>query len=153
VSTDPLCPHGRKICSEHIVVDDAAKRAYDVVQSTVAHNDWDTLTHYPYLAIRLSDGGSDGKLYATKAEAVRHQLHENLCAYYSFRNAPTGFSALPMKGWREAAIFLAFNRAAYDAGFRLVDPDDRQGGPDLVMPSMNEHLQNQLSRLIGGRRG
>ncbi len=135
------------------MVDDAAKRFYDVVQNTVVHNDWDTLTHYPYLAVRLSDGGSDGKLYATKQEAVRHQLHEQLCAYYSFRNAPTGFSALPMKGWREAAIFLAFNRAAYDAGFRLVDPDHFNGGPDLVMPSSSEHLHNQLRRLIRARRG
>lgn len=130
------------------MIDDAAKRAYDAVLNTVAHNDWDTLTHYPYLAIRLSDGGSDGKLYATKQEAVKHQVHEQLCAYFSFRNAPTGFGFGP-RGLQEAAVYLKWHRMAYDAGFRLVDPDHPTGGPDLVMPDMNEHLFNQLGRLGG----
>src|SRR5437762_517876 len=102
------------------------------------------------MAIRLSDGGSDGKLYDTKREAVKHQLHEQLCAYYSFRNSPNGFSFGP-RGLQEAAVFLAWHRMAYDNGFRLPDPDDRNGGPDLVMPDMTEHLFDQMRRLDGRR--
>jgi len=30
-------------------------------------------------------------------------------------------------------LFLKFNRDAYDAGFRLPDPDDQFGGRDVLM--------------------
>lgn len=126
--------------------DDAAKRAFDIVRQTVADNDFSTLLGYPFMALKLSDGSSDGKLYATKLEAVKHQFDELLCAYFCFRLAPHGFGSP-----KDAAIFLAFNRAAYDAGFRLPDPDDRHGGPDLIMPFSGEHLQNQLTRLANRR--
>jgi hypothetical protein len=124
------------------VADDAAKRAFDIVRGLAVWNDYDTRIHSPYLAIRLSDGGSDQTLYDTKRDAVRHQLDETQCAYFSFRESPNGFGSP-----RDAAVFLAFHRLAYDRGFRLPDPDDRHGGHDLVMPDMNEHLQNQLNRL------
>lgn len=143
------CRHGRVLCSECIVIDDAAKRAFDVIRGMVCFTTWDTrVRDTPFVALRLSDGGSDGVLYQTKRDAVRHQLHETLCAYFSFKTAPTGFASV-----KDAAIFLAWNRAAYDAGFRLPDPDDASGGPDLIMPSSEEHLHNQLARLIGGGRG
>lgn len=143
------CQHGRVLCWECIFVDDAAKRAYDVVVGLATFVDWDTrMRQSPYVAIRLSDGGSDGRLYDTKREAIRHQLHESTCAYFSFRNAPNGF-----RHARDAAAFLAWHRAAYDQGWRLPDPDDTHGGPDLVMPSPTEHFYGQLARLIGGRRG
>ena len=141
-----LCRHGRKLCSDCIVVDDAAKRAYDNVRLLAEFNDYDTrVKQSPYVAIRLSDGGTDHRLYDTKQDAVRHQLHETLCAYFSFYNAPAGFNS-----YKDAAIFLAFTRAAYDAGMRLVDPDAHNGGPDLVMPTVREHLGNQLLRLRRG---
>jgi hypothetical protein len=137
------CRHGRKLCSDCIVADDAAKRAFDIVRGLATFNDYDTRMHSPYVAIRLSDGGSDQVLYDTKRDAVRHQVHEQQCAYFSFRNSPNGFASP-----RDAAIYLAWHRAAYDNGMRLVDPDDPTGGPDLVMPAAGEHLQNQLSRLV-----
>jgi hypothetical protein len=34
-----------------------------------------------WVAIRLSDGGSDGVLYPSKELAVSFQLHETQCAY------------------------------------------------------------------------
>lgn len=146
---DPRCRHGREICSECIVADDAAKRAYDVVRGLATAWDWDTrVRQSPFVALRLSDGGSDGVLYDSKRDAVRHQLHETTCAYFCFRGAPNGFAS-----YLDAAIYLAWNRAAYDSGFRLPDPDDVHGGPDLIMPDMGEHLFNQLGRLAGGRRG
>lgn len=129
-------------------VDDAARRAYDVINTIVAQLGYEDRINYPYVALRLSDGGSDGKNYATKIEAVRHQLSEQQCAYFSFRHAPNGFST-----HAHAALYLAWHRQAYDNGFRLVDPDGSAGGPDLIMPDMREHLTNQMSRLgIKGRR-
>jgi len=137
------CRHGRKLCSDCIVADDAAKRAFDIVRGLASFNDWDTrVRQSPYVAIRLSDGGSDQRLYDTKRDAVRHQLHEQQCAYFSFRQAPHGFGSP-----KDAAIFLAWNRMAYDAGHRLPDPDATHGGPDLVMPQSVEHLNNQMNRL------
>jgi hypothetical protein len=136
------------ICSECIVVDDAAKRAFDIVSGLTLFNSYETRMGSPYVAIRLSDGGSDQVLYDTKRDAVRHQLHETLCAYFSFRNSLNGFGS-----YRDAAIFLAWHRAAYDQGWRLPDPDDTHGGPDMVLPTADEHVFNQLARLIGGRRG
>lgn len=138
------CRHGRKLCTECIVVDDAAKRAYDIAKGLAIFTDWDTRTRgTPYLAIRLEDGGSDQRLYASRAEAMRHQPWPDRCAYLSYRDAPNGF-ATP----KDAACFLAWNRAAYDAGMRLPDPDDRLGGPELVMPASTEHFRNQLKRLV-----
>lgn len=139
-----VCSHGRKICSDCILIDDSAKRAYDTVRLHVQFATWEERVQgEPYVALRLSDGGSDGRRYATKRDAVRAQLHEQQCAYFSFRNAPNGFGS-----YRDAAIFLAFNRAAYDAGMRLPDPDDAHGGPDLVMPAPAEKLRDQLRRLL-----
>lgn len=146
---DLKCHHGRKLCSDCIVVDDAAKRAYDGVRTLATFNDYDTrVKQSPYVAIRLSDGSVDSTLYDTKQDAVRHQLHETLYAYFSFRNAPAGFAT-----YKDAAIYLAWNRATYDAGMRMVDPDHHAGGRDVAMPTVREHLHNQLTRFIGGRHG
>jgi hypothetical protein len=106
---------------------DAARRASDVITLHLladrerAVNSW--------VAIRLSDGGSDGILYDSKAAAVRHQLHEYQCAYAKV--PPDGM------GPREAEIFLRFNRELYDAGMRLADPDtDRE----VIMPLRLEDI-------------
>lgn len=130
------------------MVGDAAKRAYDNVRGLATFSSYEDRMSRPYVALRMLDGSYDGTMYETKRDAVRHQLHEQTCAYFSFRNAPNGFSSA-----KDAAIFLAWHRAAYDAGFRLPDPDDTHGGPDLDMPMTGEHLHNQLRRLIGARRG
>jgi hypothetical protein len=107
---------------------DAAKRASDIINAYVTFVPPEELRH-KWIAIRLSDGGYDGNLYDSKREAVRYQLDEFLCAYVCFRNLLAG--AKP----REMELFLKFNRDAYDAGFRLPDPDSRTGGPDILMTS------------------
>lgn len=89
---------------------DAAKRMADTVTLHSLTGAW-----LRWCAIRLSDGGSDGVIYDTRADAVRHQLHETLCAY--IRVPPGGMAA------REAEAVLAYHRAVYDAGFRLPDPE------------------------------
>lgn len=77
-----------------------------------------------WAAIRLSDGGSDGIAYDRRSDAIRHQLHESQCAYVKIPH-----DAMPLA---EAESFLKFNRDAYDAGFRLIDPDDPR---ELIQPS------------------
>lgn len=109
-------------------ISDDARRASDIVNSFYAYVPWDQLKN-SWVAIRLSDGGSDGQLYDTKKDAIRHQSFEMQCAYISLRNCPNGISPL------EAERFLAFTRGAYDAGMRLPDPDDMNGGPDAFMPT------------------
>lgn len=106
---------------------EAAKRASDLANSY--------LTWYPpfdirnkWLAFKLEDGTSDGVLYDTKREAVRHQHgNEQWYAFFPFRNCLGGTNA------REMAIFLLWNRDAYNNGMRMPDPDDVHGGRDVLM--------------------
>lgn len=108
-------------------ISDEAKRASDIINGYYAYIPLDRLLR-SWIAIRLSDGGSDGTLYDSKRDAVRHQSDEFLCAYISLKNCPNGVSPL------EAERFLAYTRALYDAGMRLPDPDDLTGGPEAFMP-------------------
>lgn len=107
---------------------DAAKRASDTVNGLLMWMPWDELRR-KYIAIRLADGSYDGTLYDSKRDAVRRQSDEKLCAYVAFRNLGNG--ATP----REMEVFLRFNRDAYDRGFRLTDPDDVNGGREVLMTS------------------
>jgi hypothetical protein len=141
---DELCKHGRRVCSDCIAVPDSAKRAYDIVRSYVTFVEYETRVR-SWVALRLEDGGSDGTLYDSKRDAIRHQASEQLCAYFSYRGAPNGFGNV-----RDAAVWLEFHRHAYSAGMRLVDPDDAHGGQDLIMPTPAESVMDQLRRLLPG---
>lgn len=67
-----------------------------------------------WVAIRLSDGGSDGIAYPSKTRAVRGQLHEHQCAYICIH---------PFGEMSHADIhrYLELNEQIYDAGGRLSD--------------------------------
>jgi len=105
---------------------DAGKRASDTINLHRAFMNWDELKH-KWIAFRLSDGGTDGTLYDSKKDAVSHQLNEFQCFYVAFRSLAGGSTP------REMTKFLQFCRDAYDAGFRLPDPDSQSGGPDVLM--------------------
>jgi len=105
---------------------DKGKRASDIVNTYISGMPFDEIKT-KYIAIRLSDGGSDGVLYDTKQDAVKHQVHEMQCAYVCLNNLRAGSTP------RDMAIFIKFNRDAYYKGFRLADPDAKDGGPDVVM--------------------
>lgn len=105
---------------------DAAKRAADTINGQLAlcrpwylSNKW--------MAFRLSDGSSDGVLYDSKRDAVKHQSDEFLCFYVSFRNCAMGTNA------REVAMWLVMHRQAYDKGYRFVDPDHAYGGASVLL--------------------
>lgn len=142
----PKCgKHGNIVCSECIVADDVAKRCWEQVKNVAHSHGWDERIG-GYLAIKLADGSTDGTLYDTKADAVKHcKGNEQWFAFFSFRTAPNGFASP-----KDAAVFLAYHRMVYDQGGRLPDPDDARGGPDMIMPMNDEHLMDQLSRLMKG---
>jgi len=104
---------------------DVARRASDQIRLHLLANFERAIQSW--VAIRLSDGGSDGILYDQKAQAVRHQLHEYQCAYAKI--TPDGMSP------RVAEVFLRFHRNLYDHGFRLADPDK---DVEVVMPNRRE---------------
>lgn len=68
-----------------------------------------------WVAIRLSDGGSDMNLYDTKEAAVRFQLDEFQCGYVCI--PPNGMSVDDAQRW------LDVTRRMRDAGVRIADPD------------------------------
>jgi hypothetical protein len=115
---------------------DAAKRASDAINLAISViGTFNT----GYIAIRLSDGGTDGVIYETRRDAVKHQLHETQCAYVGLRNLPGGSNP------KEMAVFLTWNRDAYSRGMRLPDPDDVNGGAELLMTAAaNDYVASKL---------
>lgn len=120
-SHDESCPpRNRTALGGH---SDAAKRMSDEYNLHRTAGGLDTVGHW--IACRLSDGSSDHVLYARRREAVRKQ-HHNEQQYAFVQIRPTSMSVC------EAASFLRFARMAYDAGFRLTDPDHRAGGRQII---------------------
>jgi hypothetical protein len=109
----------------------AAKRCADIVNAAVIIENAAGNYNERWLAIRLADGGSDGVTYDTRANAVRHQISPEYCAF--ILAPPNGMEP------REAEIFLNFHRKAHDAGFRVTDPA-------LISPITNEGMASQLNR-------
>jgi hypothetical protein len=105
-----------------VVVPDDARRAADIINMHIM------LKKSGWVAIRLSDGGSDGVVYDQRADAVRHQLHENQCAYFQL-------PLIPVTPW-ECDVFLRYNRQLYDNGMRMGDPD----APTPIVPIRTENI-------------
>lgn len=112
------CPH----CKTDM---ECGKRMSDAINMYRTNMPWEFVSD-KWMAFRLSDGTSDGVLYDSKRDAVRHQVHEMLCCYIAFVNLMGGANAYG------CAVMLNFTRDAYDAGFRLPDPDDVHGGRDVA---------------------
>lgn len=82
---------------------DKGQRCSDLVKQHLT--DDPDLARESWVAIRLSDGGSDGVLYPLKELAVKFQLHETQCAY--LRVLPGGIPP------REATSFLYHTAQLY----------------------------------------
>jgi hypothetical protein len=87
---------------------DAARRASDIVTTHLLADREGNVGRW--VAIRLSDGGSDGVVYDSVRHAANAQLHYQQCMYIMIR--PSG---LPP---READAVLKYHRKVYDAGNR-----------------------------------
>lgn len=78
-----------------------------------------------WFAVRLDDGQSDGVLYDSKSDCVKHQHHNE--SFYAFiRIAPCDMKVC------DAEIVLRKNRQFYDNGLRMADPDQKSGGSDVI---------------------
>ncbi len=102
---------------------DAAKRLSDTFNLHRVAAQYDSINKW--FAVRLHDGTSDGVLYDSKSDCIRHQGHNE--QFYAF------IKIIPcMMTPCEAEVLLNVHRRAYDAGFRLTDPDHPKGGRQLI---------------------
>lgn len=120
---------------------DAAKRIYDAVNLNWTFHQWDSVG--TWMAFKLEDGTSDYTMYPTKRDAVRHVSNE---LHYTFIKLHPGGMNLC-----EAEIMLQFARQASKAGFRLADPDTRNGGRDLIPRITSTNIQAQIRALMRGK--
>lgn len=94
------------------VVSDRGRRMADAVNTALLGQGQSICGRW--MAIRLSDGGSDGRVYDTKSDAVRHQLHRTQCYYVTI--TPDGITPAV------ASRMLDMAEQWYDAGIDLADP-------------------------------
>jgi len=92
-------------------------------------------------AVALADGASDGVLYDTRHDAVRHQ-HHNEKWYAYLRVERYVMTAC------QAESVLKFHREAYDKGLVFVDRDDaRLSSMELITRMTTEDHRRQLAAL------
>lgn len=109
---------------------DAALRCSDLIRQAIV----DGFPGY-WVAVRLSDGGSDGIHYVTRTDAIRYQLHSTLVAVVKV--------PLDDMSPKAAESFLRVHRAVYNAGHRMVDPEaDRE----IIVPSLVEQAERFIAR-------
>lgn len=89
-------------------VSDAARRASDAVNLALLADRAGNVGRW--VAIRLSDGGTDGVVYDRPEHAAHAQIHHQLCMYVEIRSG-----GMPPA---EAESALAYHRMVYDAGNR-----------------------------------
>lgn len=131
--------HGNKVCSQCVVITDAARRASDAVNSMISyHGSWDIRNSW--MAFRLEDGTGDGNLYDSKKDAVRHVSNYQYYFFFCFRNSLAGSNP------RDMQIWLEMHRHAYENGGNLTDPDDNDGGPDMIVPTAYHDYRTGQSR-------
>lgn len=85
---------------------DAAKRFSDAVNLHISAQGDAAIGRW--VAVKLSDGSSDGNLYDSRPDAVRHQINDPWCFYAHVQ--PGGL------GVKEAWIVLSYARQAKKAG-------------------------------------
>jgi hypothetical protein len=120
---------------------DEAKRISDATTLQWVAGKWDTVGRF--MSFKLEDGRSDNTLYDSYRDAVRHAGHNEML-YMFVKLHPGGMNVC------EAEAMLKFNRQAHSNGFRMPDPDHREGGHTLIPRIGMEKVQAQV-RALGGR--
>lgn len=127
---------------------DAAKRLSNYVNNVCVFQPLDVVLN-SWIAVRLSDGSTDGVLYESRRDAVRHQPYEKQCAYLSLRAAPGGMEV------QAAYALLKLHRDAYDHpeyNISFIDPEHPTGGTDIRMPIAMEDVKTHIRRLHNKKR-
>lgn len=129
---DPGCPR-----SHHT---SAAKRCSDAVNLHLSAIGFDAVKKW--VAVKLSDGSSDGILYdSQRLAAIHHRNAGDRYCYIPVR--PSGLSVC------QAESVMATNRMFHNAGFRLGDPDDRSANLSVIPRLTREEQVRQVSALLG----
>ena len=122
---------------------DAAKRASDAYRLHKAALGFAAVGKF--IAVALADGSSDGVLYDTKRDAVRHQHHNE--QWYAFICInPGDFNPC------EAEEYLAINRTLYEHGIRLTDPEHARGGREVIQRATVEDQRSLVRSIASGGR-
>lgn len=114
---------------------DAAARMRDainlhVVAGTLGVRD----RELQWVAIKLEDGRSDGEVYASRKDAVRHTMNKSRGWFYAKIGAQT-------MGERESLIVLQQARQAFKAGIVFAEED-------VATPMLSELLQPYIPRTL-----
>lgn len=133
-ATETTCRHGLKVCSKCTIISDAARRMSDHINSRLTFSDPWEIRHC-WMAFRLENGDTDGNLYDTKPDAIRHVSDYKYWAFFCFRNAMKGVNPF------DCQVFLDLHRHAYVNGGQLTDPDAKHpdnprlltGGQDFIV--------------------
>ena len=100
------------------IYSDEARRASDIINLHLLADTQGNVGRW--VAIRLSDGSSDGNVYDCKCDAKRFQLHEKQCTYVQIQ--PNGLSA------KDAYILINLTRDLYDRNMGMPDPPCQRHG-------------------------
>lgn len=120
---------------------DAAKRVSDTYNLHTSVDRYGAIGKW--FAVSLQEGISDGTLYDSKSDCVRHQHHnENYYAYISIK--PRSMSVC------DAEIFLNVQRRLYKVGLRMADPNDRHGGRELIKRASVEDMRSLVRSVETG---
>jgi hypothetical protein len=112
----------------------------DHINSRIVFNSvWDIRNCW--MAFRLEDGWSDGNLYDSKEDAIKHVSSYQYYAFFCFRNCMAGSTP------RDCQIWLDLHRHAYEHGGLLTDPDIPGGGPQIIVSTKGyDHLTFRPAR-------
>ena len=130
-----LVPHSPNCMRKGRGHSDAAKRVSDTYRLHKTAQGAAALGRF--IAVALADGTSDGVLYDTKTDAVRHQHHNEMWFAYVCIG-PHDMAPC------EAEEFLATVRLFYDAGIPMQDPRE-------VIARSTVEDQRSLVRSIAAR--
>jgi hypothetical protein len=137
VSHDPGCKYARPEGGGH---SDAAKRLSDTYN---LHRAAAGFHARGVFAAALADGTSDGILYDSRADAVRHQHHNEQFYAYIRLGAPSMTVCA-------AESVMRFQRHGYELARRHVDREDRaHGGREIIPRLTNEDQERQIRAMRG----
>jgi hypothetical protein len=109
---------------------DAGKRMSDTLNAQLIFNGMSGT--FRWMAFKLEDGSSDGKVYDTRADAIKHQKYEAQCWYEQLMPSGSGYSP------DVCAMTLQYARVAYDAGFR----------PSIDVPTTIQPVRRESARAM-----
>lgn len=142
VAHGPGCRYARPGNGGHT---DAAKRVADAHNlHLLAGSAYKPNPHVGrVIAVALADGRSDGVLYDSQAAAVRHQRHNEV--WFAYLRITNGGMTVC-----DAESFLRTHRLFYEAGWRLPDAGDPDGGR-VVIPQLTAEDERAALRRLARR--